>query len=267
LFCAFEKEFFMLQRGTLAALFGVMAIARLASAANIVITDVIGQSFAGSLTSGAALTSLGNGQQAGATVYRVDVFANVNGATATNVFGATSFDASVAGGLSFYTGPNTTGGNGITTSARSVWTPNNPTLNMVDASNTSLNTFTLAADLGGSNSDYVAITNAVDPATLGHTFDPTSGDPTTDPRLAMGTTTPLKLGSLWIVPGASPGQLNLTNASVLIADVSSGQLITPATNITVPPLTVGLPEPAPFATIVIGALGLIGAKLRRRVAA
>ena len=256
----------MLRWKTLFAFFGVMAIASLASAATITITDAIGQSFSGSLTSGAALTSLGNGIQPGASIYRVDIFGTAVGATATNVFGATAFDATVTGGAHLYTGPNTAGGNGLTTSARSVWTPNNPPLNRADQGGTSLNTFTLAADAGVSNSDYVAITNAVDPANLGKTFDPTTGDPATDPRLTMGTTAPFKLGSLWIVPGVTQGQLNLLNASFLIADVSSGQLITPATNITVAPLVFGLPEPGALAMMGIGALGLIRAKLRRRVA-
>jgi hypothetical protein len=241
-----------------------MAIASLASAATITITDAIGQSFSGSLTSGAALTSLGTGVQQGASVYRVDIFGTVNGATATNVFGATAFDAAVTGGATRYSGPNTSGGTGLTTSARSVWTPNNPALGRADSGGTTLNTFTLASDAGVSNSDYVAITNAVDPANLGKTFDPTTGDPATDPRLTMGTTTPFKLGSLWVVPGTTAGQLNLSNASFLIADVTAGTLITPATNMTVAPLTIpAVPEPATIAMMGIGALGLIGAKLRR----
>jgi len=260
----------MLRWKTLAAFLGVMAIASLASAATITITDAIGQSFTGGTGgSTAALVSLGNGVQPGATIYRVDIFGTVNGATATNVFGATAFDATVTGGATKYAGGNTTGGTGLTTSARNVWTPNNPALGRADQGGTTLNTFTLASDAGVSNSDFIAITNAVDPANLGKTFDPTTGDPATDPRLTMGTTTPFKLGSLWVVPGTTAGQLNLSNASFLIADVTAGQLITPATNMTVAALTIpaaAVPEPATIAMMGIGALGLIGAKLRRRSA-
>jgi hypothetical protein len=259
----------MLRWKTLAAFLGVMAIASLASAATITITDAIGQSFTGGLGgSTAALVSLGNGVQPGATIYRVDIFGTVVGATATNVFGATAFDAAVTGGATRYNGGNTTGGTGLTTSARAVWTPNNPALGRADSGGTALNTFTLASDAGVSSTDFVAITNAVDPANLGKTFDPTSGDPATDPRLTMGTTTPFKLGSLWVVPGTTAGQLNLSNASFLIADVTGGQLITPATNMTVAALTIPatVPEPATIAMMGIGALGLIGAKFRRRSA-
>ena len=55
----------MLRWKTLAAFLGVMAIASLASAATISITDAIGQSFSGNPLTG-PFTSLGTGAQTGA---------------------------------------------------------------------------------------------------------------------------------------------------------------------------------------------------------
>src|SRR5262249_13230433 len=156
---------------SLAAFLGVMAIASLASAAaTISITPVIGQSFSGSVASSGPFTSLGNGQVNGATLYRVDVMATVSGAASNEAFGATSFDVGTTGGAARYVGTQSGSGTGLTTQARPTWTANNPLMtNVGDNNGTPLTTFTLAADAGTAG-DFIAITNAIDPATLGKTF-------------------------------------------------------------------------------------------------
>jgi hypothetical protein len=278
----------MLRWKTLAAFIGVMAFAGLTSAApTIMISDVIGQSFSGSVASSGPFTSLGNGQVNGATLYRVDFFAKVTGATATQTFGATTFDVMNSGTPGFllnttgpsgiYQGTNGSPGNGLTTGARKTWTPNNPAMTDVGDSggNAIATLFTggVASD-AGVGGDYLALTSAIDPSNLGQTTSVSLGTPVHDPRLDIGATSTspntsngtFLLGSLWVYPGSAPTTLTVANASYLIADSSVHQLLTPAVNITgIAGLTIpGVPEPTSIVLMGLGALGLVGAKLRRR---
>ena len=175
----------------------------------------------------------------------------MTGATATQSFGATSFDVVNtgptgtptpyligSGPATIYQGANGTPGNGLTTGARKLWTPNNPVMTDVgDSSGNPIpNIYTggVASD-AGTAADYLALTNAIDPSNLNQTFSVASGGSTkvADPRMTMGVGSPFLLGSMWVVPGATaPTTLNIANASYLIADSSAHQLLTPAVNIT-----------------------------------
>lgn len=259
----------MLRRKSLAAFLAVMSIASFASAAaTISILPQLGQSFSGNVATSGPFTSLGNGLVFGATLCRVDVFASVSGASANEAFGATSFDASTSGGLSIYAGNISGSGTGLTTQAQPTWTASNPLMADVgDANGTPLTTFTVASDAGTAG-DFITITNAIDQANLGKTFALDTGNPITDPRLMLGKTVQVKLGALWVVPGTTTGILNLTNATYMIADANTNQLVTPAVNITVPRLVIPtVPEPATIATMGIGAFILLVVKLRRHIAA
>ena len=208
---------------------------------------------------------------AGAGIFRVDIFASVGGSpTAQEAFGAVSFDGGLTGGAT-RSGLNFTPGNGLTV-PKPNYTANNPAMtNTGDAGgNPIANIFTggQAGDLGVSNADLIAITSAIDPSNLGSTTALDTGLPVTDPRLGIGKTTPFLLGTVYVVPGTTPGTFTIGNGQMSIANSSTHQLGTPVALGTVAALTIpaAVPEPTTIALMGIGAFGLIGAKFRRRSA-
>jgi len=253
----------MLRWKTLAAFIGVMAIAGLASAATLTVTDAIGASYS------ATGTNLGAGVVAGAAIFRIDIFASVGGSpTATEAFGAISFDGGLTGTVA-RNSLNVTPGTGLTV-PKPNFTANNPAMNNIgDAGGNAIPlTFSggQAGDLGTSNADLVAITSAIDPSNLGQTTALDTGLPVTDPRLNMGKTTPFLLGTVYVSAGASGGTFTIGNGQMSIASSTTHQLSTPVALGAVAPLPIPVPEPTTLALAGFGALGLVGAKLRRRSA-
>jgi PEP-CTERM motif len=261
----FDKENAMLRWKTLAAFIGVMAIAGLASAATITVTDAIGASYS------ATGTNLGAGIQPNAAIYRVDIFYSVGGSPlATEAFGAVSFDGGLTGGAT-RSSLSVTPGTGLTV-PKPNYTGNNPAMsNIGDAGGNAIPlTYSggQSGDLGVSNADLVAITAAIDPSNLGQTTALDTGLPVNDPRLNNGKTTPFMLGTVYVTPGATAGTFTIGNGQMSIASSVTHQLSTPVALGAVAPLAIppAVPEPTTLALMGIGAFGLVGAKLRRRSA-
>ncbi len=213
----------MLRWRTLAAFIGVMAIAGLASAATITVTDAIGASYS------ATGTNLGAGVVQGAAIYRIDIFGSVGGSPlATEAFGAVSFDGGLTGTLA-RSSLNVTPGTGLTV-PKPNFTANNPAMNNIgDAGGNAIPlTFSggQAGDLGTSNADLVAITSAIDPSNLGQTTALDTGLPVTDPRLNMGNDAiPARYRVRYA--GASGGTFTIGNGQMSIASSTTHQLSTP----------------------------------------
>lgn len=261
-------------KATLAVLVATVSLstATIASAAaTIALSAQVSQTFdsTGALIGAGALTAV----NAGNRIYQVDILETITGATSTQSFGAASEDVILGAGLS----RNTLNVGSGTAVVRANWLPNNPAMtNVADSGGTSIsNIFSNGdnADLGPSNSDLLGIAQDVDGATLGKTIDPNTFLPVADPRQAIGKGSAFKLGSVFVVfnngaPG-STASLSFANTAAAIADSSATPVFGPSVPMTianvvftVPPV----PEPTSIALMGLGALGLIGMKLRRRSA-
>src|SRR4029079_17213461 len=114
--------------------------------------------------------------------------------TATESFGASSFDVNLSSSLSRV---------GITNAnVAANWRPNNPAMsNVADQGGTPIpNIFTGGdnADLGTAN-DLLGIVQDVDGGNLGKTVDPTSLKQVPYPRQAIVKSSPFKLGSVYVL--------------------------------------------------------------------
>jgi PEP-CTERM motif len=257
-------------KATLAVLVATvsLSVATIASAAaTIALSANVANTFdaTGVLIGAGALYSANSGQN---RIYQVDILETITGASATQSFGAASEDAILGAGLSRSTVNNA--------SVRINWFPNNPAMtNVADSSGNPIpNIFSNGdnADLGTSNADLVGLVQDVDGATLGKTVDPNTFLPVADPRQAIGKGSAFKLGSVFVVfnngaPG-STATLSFANTAAAIADSSATPVFGPSTPMTIAPVvfTVPTPEPTSIALMGLGALGLIGMKLRRRSA-
>jgi hypothetical protein len=237
----------------LRVIFAVALMASPVSAATITVTDTLGASYS------ASGLNLGSGRVANAAIYRIDVFASVTGnPTATEVFGAVSFDVVLSGiGRSSL---NVTPGTGLLV-PKPNYTMNNPAMfNVGDSAGNPIPlTFFGGLDLGDSRSDLLAITSAIDPSNLSNTFALDTGLPIADPRLSLGKATPFLLGTFYVTPPPfieSVGIISITNGFFSIADSATNDFSAPQSFV-VPPLVIGLPEPCTLYQCVFGAIALL----------
>ncbi len=245
-----------------------LSFATIASAApTITLSAAVTNTFdsTGALLGPGAMYSANSGNR----IYQVDISESIAGASATQSFGAASEDVILGTGLSRNTVNNA--------SVRINWLPNNPAMtNVADGNGTVIpNIFSNGdnADLGPSSTDLLGIVQDVDSASLGKTVDPNSFAPVHDPRQDIGKTSPFKLGSVFVIfnngaPGAS-GTMTFANTAAAWADTAATPIFGPSTPMTIAAITLqvpGVPEPASIALMGLGALGLIGMKLRRRSA-